>query len=268
MAPTGDKCPHCTHQLHVPRLDIPQEVNCPNCGRLLLIAARARAQRPPDLRAGGEAELLLVLTVACVFANMITDAAARAMANALFGGTLLLLFIALIIHCRTLRLFPRALAPGIEQYVKRLRVFPYEALLVPGWAVLVGISLGQSPWRESVGSVLLIAALILMTAARKAFRKADAGLALAREACLSDLFAPVLRLVGRGRLTDEAEVDAAPAAAPLSAGSSAKGAAARRTSMEGGAAPATKHAQAQQDQQAASRFMDWIDEESTRLKNR
>ncbi|OGV71374.1 MAG: hypothetical protein A3K19_01430 [Lentisphaerae bacterium RIFOXYB12_FULL_65_16] len=178
---TDGKCPHCQGTVDAEPIEIDQEVNCPKCGRLLIVKASADAlKRSPDEFGAdrrsartAEMELFLCLTVICVFINMITSVVWGIVANILFVLTATSFMFAIYAHSKTADVFPRFIAVRLAHSMERLRVYPYEAFLVPGWLVLIGLWALPSPYREPFGALLLIAAIGLALLARRALREPE-----------------------------------------------------------------------------------------------
>ena len=177
------KCPHCSSAVGVEPIEIDQEVNCGDCGRLIVVAAlvpepsETPAEEKPVTdaeRPAGEAELFLSLTIVCVFVNMIRSMVWGIVSNVFFVLITTMILLAMYAHSRTRDVFPPFIGKRLDNFMERLSVFPYEIFAIPGWILLIVLwAMRQGVYREVFGVLLLIFSIVLSLMARRALREPD-----------------------------------------------------------------------------------------------
>lgn len=172
MQETSDTCPHCGASLSLPDADEQQDAAvCPECGQSLTEppaeetdTAAQHAATPKPL------ELLLALTVVCVFLNMFGGMTYVVISNIVFVAVSILLLSVLGFQDTTGSAPSKAPTRRLGKTKDRLQVFPYELFVVPGWVLLIALRVTDSPYREPVGTGVVIVALLLAAMARRAYR--------------------------------------------------------------------------------------------------
>jgi hypothetical protein len=168
------KCPHCGAPIPLRPIAIEQETNCQACGRLVVVpAARpasAAALPGATVMGGGaasELEVILALTMVCVFSNMVDVW----VVNVLFLVVVVVVLSALYAQGRSGDVARGRFGERLSLTVERLQIYPYELFVVPGWLGVIALRMADSRYREPFSAVLLVVSLVLTVYARRALRQ-------------------------------------------------------------------------------------------------
>jgi len=195
---TDGKCPHCEYRLETPVIDIDQELNCPDCGRLLMLpgdkALSSSSQEAVEKSV--HVEVFLILTLLTVFITMFK----HVFLNLGLALILILIMAVLYAHDKTADLLPETFAKMIEPSIERLKIYPYEGFLMLGWLVLIALRLTNSFLREPLAYLLVFLALWFCFQARTLYRESRVILEKKKFTSLADVIKSIFSAKFRRQL--------------------------------------------------------------------
>ncbi|MEA2012906.1 MAG: hypothetical protein U9O87_07500 [Verrucomicrobiota bacterium] len=175
---TQQTCPHCNAKLDILPIEIKQEVNCQDCGRIFTIPQKKLSSETPEPKSHSKEptplsyELMLVTTVACILVTTFDTIIFNSIIPIIVFLILsFLLPLILFAHTKGKIISSEFINHRMNNTLERIQIFPYELIEIPCCYILIMLRLLNSPYREPFGIILLIFSLFLSSVAAKAYRK-------------------------------------------------------------------------------------------------